>query len=326
MHCRKYIWHQHPTARSSPWPAGKTTVARLYAEFFYAKRVLKTSHVVETSGGKLASRGPNAAIQIFTSKKGGVLFVDEAYQLVAPHSGSSGKQVLDIILAEMEKHAGKWVVIFAGYKNDFDPFFAHNEGLGSRIPLVLDFADFTDDQLYDIMLSLFRKRFPNVVEIEGQSQGGVYLRAAIRRISQGRDRRGFGNARTVQNYFQRICQRQANRIGQLEHPSRKARLHFTKEDILGPRPVHVKANSKAWAKLKSLIGLSEVKRSERIMFQIIETNYQRELNGDRPHAHSLNRVFVGSPGTGKTTVAKLYGKILADLGFLSKGDGTSLQE
>ncbi|KAI0446545.1 P-loop containing nucleoside triphosphate hydrolase protein [Xylaria telfairii] len=299
---------------------GKTTVARLYADFLYSKRVLKSGNVLETSGGKLASHGPNAVINNFSSGDGGVLFVDEAYQLVAPHSGYSGKQVLDVILTEMENRAQRWVVIFAGYKNEFEPFFAHNEGLASRIPRLLDFDDFTDDQLYAIMLSQFKKRFPRGgYKVEGQPRG-VYIRAAIRRISQGRGRRGFGNARAVQNYFQRICQRQASRIGKLKNPSMKQRLYFTKEDILGPRPINVKANSKAWAKLKSLIGLSEVKRSVNIMFQIIDTNYQRELEDKRPHAHSLNRVFVGSPGTGKTTVAKLYGKILADLGFLSKGD------
>ena len=308
------------------WRVGKTTVARLYAEFLHLKGVLKSGDVFETTGGKLVSYGPNFVIQTFASEKGGVLFVDEAYQLVAPHSGYSGKQVLDVILAEMENHAERWVVIFAGYKNDFEPFFAHNEGLASRIPRVLDFDDFTDDQLYAIMLSLFQKRFPErPYKIEGQP-GGVYIRAGIRRISQGRGRRGFGNARDVQNYFQRICQFQASRISRLRNPSMEQRLYFTKEDILGPRPINVKANSKAWAKLESLIGLGEVKRSVRIMFQIIDTNYQRELMGKRPHSHSLNRVFVGSPGTGKTTVAKLYGKILADLGFLSKGDGTSLQK
>ncbi|KAJ2978133.1 hypothetical protein NUW58_g7590 [Xylaria curta] len=291
---------------------GKTTVARLYAEFLYSKGVLKSNNVLETSGAKLASHGPNFVINTFNSGDGGVLLVDEAYQLVAPHSSYSGKQVLDVILSEMENHAERWVVIFAGYKNDFEAFFAHNEGLASRIPRLLDFDDFTDDQLYDIMLSLFKQRFPERrYTIEGQPF------PERRYTMEGQPQGG--------NYFQRICQRQASRIGQLKKPTMKQRLNFTKEDILGPRPMNVKANSKAWAKLKSLTGLSEVKRSVHIMFQIIDTNYQRELKGKRPHAHSFNRVFVGSPGTGKTTVAKLYGKILAELGFLSKGGVTCLQ-
>jgi hypothetical protein len=55
----------------------------------------------------------------------------------------------------------------------------------------------------------------------------------------------------------------------------------------------------------------------------IQLNYERELEEKPPIKVSLNRIFFGSPGTGETSVAKLYGAILADMGLLSKGEGKS---
>lgn len=313
-------------------------------------QILKSDRLVETSGGKLASEGPAAVMKIFGSsydddndesddelvkfmrrhhrgasrakrRDGGVLFVDEAYQLVSPHACNAGKQVLDIILTEMEKKTGKWVVIFAGYKNDLEAFFAHNDGLMSRIPYVIDFDDFSEAQLRSILLDLIEKRYKGRCMMEG-GRDGPYIAAAVRRLARGRGKRGFGNARAVETLLSKICQRQAQRLGNIKRPTTEDLLSFTKEDLIGPSPTNVKYTSSAWAKLQKLVGLDAVKRSVETMFSMIEENYQRELRGLEPFSLSLNRIFVGSPGTGKTTVAKLYGRILADLGFLSNGDGT----
>ncbi|KAM3068967.1 hypothetical protein ACMFMG_004144 [Clarireedia jacksonii] len=97
-------------------------------------------------------------------------------------------------------------------------------------------------------------------------------------------------------------------------------LMFTKEDILGPDPSDTILNSKAWQDLQKLIGLEKVKASLLTMLELVKTNYQRELEEKPLHQFSLNKCFLGPAGTGKTVVAKLYAKILGEIGVLSKGE------
>lgn len=253
-------------------------------------------------------------------KDGGVLFVDEAYQLTAPHVPNSGRQVLDIILTEIENNVGNLVVIFAGYKEELESFFGHNPGLKSRIPHTLQFADFTDQELLQTLVGQIERKYKGRMRVE-DGMHGKYMRVAIRRLACSRGKKGFGNARAVENVLLKIWQRQAKRLSKLKSIANNEVFTFTKEDILGPNPADVRLTSSAWAKLQQLTGLEEVKRSISNMFEALEMNYRREMAELAPLSFSLNRIFVGSPGTGKTTVAKLYGQILVDLGFLSNGEG-----
>jgi hypothetical protein len=165
------------------------------------------------------------------------------------------------------------------------------------------------------------KWYGGKMQIE-DGMGGLYMRIAVRRLGRGRGRNGFGNARDLANVFAKIRERQGERL------SRERRnglipddFFFKKEDLIGPDPTQAIFESEAWQKLRQMIGLDSVKQSVQSMFDMIETNYKRELQEKPPMEVSLNRIFLGSPGTGKTTVAKYYGKILTDLGLLSNGEG-----
>lgn len=90
--------------------------------------------------------------------------------------------------------------------------------------------------------------------------------------------------------------------------------------MVGENPANNKKLRAVLDEIDAKIGWNKVKSSVSELVKVCDTNYHRELEGQAPFPICLNRLFLGNPGTGKTTCAKLYGQVLKHLNFLSSGE------
>ena len=177
---------------------GKTTVARLMGDIFCDIGVLRRGHVVEVTRENLVA-GFVGQTADKTAKKleealDGILFIDEAYTLVQDGPQSFGQEAVNKILDFMENNRDRICVICAGYTNDMEKFVASNSGLKSRFTEIMQFDDYTTDELLRIL----------PVVGSGFAFSPEYLENSKKIFDNWTENksRDFGNGRDVRKYLE----------------------------------------------------------------------------------------------------------------------------
>lgn len=207
---------------------GKTTVARLVAAIYKELGILSKGNLVETDrSGLVAGYVGQTALkvkEVVEEALGGVLFIDEAYSLAGDNlPGDFGKEAVDALVKLMEDNRDNLVVIVAGYKEEMQAFLKSNTGLISRFNRFIEFPDYTEKELTDILLSMAEKAGLTVEE-EAQKYITEYLSGM-----KAEKAKEFGNARGIRNIFEKILINQANRLAACDKPTREqvSVIHLT---------------------------------------------------------------------------------------------------
>lgn len=209
---------------------GKTTVARLLSRIYHSIGVLSRGQLVEVDrSGLVAGFVGQTALktqQVVEKALGGVLFIDEAYALVNQENGNDfGHESIEVLLKNMEDHRDDLIVIVAGYTDQMEDFIHANPGLESRFNKYFYFEDYTPPQLLEIFQSIAAKNGYMLTE-----SGEQWLKEALEQMHRERDE-NFGNARDVRNLFEQSLSRQADRVAQLDAPTREQLMELTLEDL-----------------------------------------------------------------------------------------------
>lgn len=208
---------------------GKTTVARIIGELYLELGLLSKGHCVEVSRTDLVGEYVGHTAPLVTKKfneaLGGVLFIDEAYQLIEGGEKDFGKEAISTLLKLMEDNREKLVVIVAGYPNDMLKFINSNPGLDSRFATKLHFEDFSGDEFFACLSLLLNEKNYNL-SLGGQEKAKLYFeKNAIPNVSS------FGNGRGIRNLFEKIERNQAIRLSKVDNPTDDQLLQIEADDI-----------------------------------------------------------------------------------------------
>jgi SpoVK/Ycf46/Vps4 family AAA+-type ATPase len=203
---------------------GKTTVARLVSGIYAALGLLSKGQLVEVDRSELIAgylgQTATKTAEVVASAVGGVLFIDEAYSLTGDQYG---EEAVDTLVKEMEDRRDDLVVIVAGYPLPMTGFIAQNPGLASRFRTTIEFDDYTDDELVEILTGLAADADYELTD-EATARFREILAGTVRDSS-------FGNGRFARNLLEEAIGRHAWRLRDVSAPSTEQLRTLLPEDL-----------------------------------------------------------------------------------------------
>ena len=289
---------------------GKTTVAKLTADLFYNMHITKTNKLIQVKPCEFVSEWLGGtgvkAKNIIQSAYGGVLFIDEAYGFL---DLKRKDQVFNILLQEMEEHTDELIVIMAGYKEEMRRLLKENPGLESRFGKRIEFEDYSEEELLMVFLDKGKREGFCVDESSMDT-----VRDCIRyRMCK----ENFGNAREMETLFEEVKEKWAEEQG----------IKFEGKRVFTEKHFKKCLPGKEKIRLEALVGLEGLKKRLKIFEQ--EVAYRKllkEKNAASSLSTSNHMLFLGNPGSGKTTVANILADDLYSLGVIRKNQVISVHK
>ena len=311
---------------------GKTTIAKYLGEIYHSIGVLSSGHVVVTDRSKLVGEfigdAEKNTTNAINSASGGVLFIDEAYNLCTEidNKRDYGMRVIETLLTYLGSDDTDMIVILAGYTGEMNRMLEANPGMKSRFPYIFQFEDYTPEQLMQIG--------KKVLEDEHYTMTKEAERKLAKYVIYEYDHKDehFGNGRFITRLIttniipslsQRLLNKPADQISleemttieECDIPDVKSKEYQLKdldETIL----------TESIEKLNHLTGLENAKKALNDYVAISRMSHQHKTLKVTPQSLCWN--FIGKTGTGKSTVAEVLGKILQGLGILKRGQTISV--
>ncbi|GAA0377594.1 hypothetical protein Acor_43460 [Acrocarpospora corrugata] len=315
-----------------PPGTGKTSVARSLAKIFYSFGLLETPFVVEAQRADLVGEYLGATAiktnELIDRALGGVLFVDEAYGLINSGDGQPdrfGQEAVQTLLKRAEDDRDRLIIILAGYEKEMAGFLASNPGLSSRFSSRVRFPSYDADELLAITETLQTGRGDRLAP---------EARPVLRGLFEDVHRRGLvdelGNARFARSVVEAAAQARDVRVVSAGGVPRGEDLVTTTAADVTKAFSEITARFRGYQAtptladalhdLDRMAGLEPVKRQVHAITAQLRVARMREEQGLPVQSQMRHFVFAGPPGTGKTTVARILGRIFSALGLLAKSD------
>lgn len=294
---------------------GKTTIARIIAQYMKGLGVLSNGQFVEASRSELVSgyAGQTAikTSSIIENAIGGVLFIDEAYSLVQGANDSFGMEAVNTLVKRMEDLSGSLIVILAGYSKEMSSFLNSNPGLRSRFAYNVEFPDYSADELVQISHIIAKSQSYSI-----SSDALVELQSIYEKKNSA-NRTDSGNGRLARNVVEGAIFKHSQRIiirgsEAMDDPDR---FILTKQDFITEKEIGDSFDLEK--ELSNVVGLKKVKDHLRSLHSLLQFEKARaELGLGDMSRQSLHMIFTGNPGTGKTTIARIVAKLFYEMGII----------